>query len=75
MHPRGQEKREPTQAVRDLAMCLSTDGEWLGVPWVLVDRASTNSRSCRGHSKAGPQVAEQQHDETVAQQDVTPTKR
>ena len=36
--------------------------------------ASTNSlcRRCRGHSKAGPQVAEQQHVETVARQGVTP---
>jgi hypothetical protein len=30
-------------SVRERAMCLSTDGEWLGVPWVLVDRASVNS--------------------------------
>ena len=45
-----------------------------------VHRASVNKqpaccRSCRGHSKAGPQVAELQHDETVAQQDVTPHEK
>ena len=58
-------------------MCLSTGGKWLGVPRVPVCRPCEYKqtacwRSCRGHSKAGPQVAEQQHVETVARQGVTP---
>ena len=56
-------------------MCLSTGGKWLGVPRVPVCRPceykqTACCRSCRGHSKAGLQVAEQQHVETVARQGV-----
>ena len=44
--------------------------ELLDVPWVPVDRCvriqSACCRSCRGHSKDGPQVAGQRHVETVA---------
>jgi hypothetical protein len=45
---------------------------WFGVPWVLVHRASVNSLlpQLQGPQQ-GPQVAGQQQDETVAQQDVT----
>ena len=46
-----------TQATRSIRQCESQ---------------TACCRSCRGHSKAGPQVAEQQHVETVARQGVTP---
>ena len=46
------------------------DDRLLDVPWVPVDSCvriqSACCRSCRGHSKDGPQVAGQRHVETVA---------